>query len=219
MSTTAESRPLPRRPGPRDPERTRHFILQAAQDEFAAAGFDGARVNAIAERAGANKRMIYHYFGDKRGLYRAVLEAVYAAKRAEERGLDLDHLDPAAAITALVEFNFAYTDAHPEFIRLLNDENLHGAAHVRDSLAVRELYSPLVDLLARTLARGQAAGVFRGGIDPVQLYVTIAGLAFFYFSNNGTLSAIFDRDLRTAQARRVRREHDVELVLHALRAG
>src|SRR5215470_3142166 len=96
----------------RDPDRTREAILKAAQDEFAAKGLFGGRVNTIARQSGANKRMIYHYFGNKEGLYLATLERVYEGLRGTERTLDLAHLDPVLAIQRLVEFNFDYSRQH-----------------------------------------------------------------------------------------------------------
>ncbi len=147
----------------RDPDRTREAILAAAQDEFAAKGLFGGRVNTIARRAGANKRMIYHYFGNKDGLYLAALERVYEDLRGTERRLDLDHLEPELAIQRLVEFNFDYSRQHPELISLINSENLHRARHLSRSRKVRELHSPFVKLIGDILRRGVAKGVFRRG--------------------------------------------------------
>jgi len=201
----------------RDPDRTRTAILAAAQDEFAAKGLFGGRVNAIARRAGANKRMIYHYFGSKDGLYLAALERVYEGLRGSERKLNLDHLEPALAIKRLIEFNFDYSRRHPELISLINSENLHRARHLSRSKKVRELHSPFVKLIADILRRGAAEGVFRSGLDPVDVYITIAAVGYFYLSNNWTLSAIFGRDLGTPAANRRRKRHNVDMILHALR--
>lgn len=202
----------------RDPDRTRAAILVAAQAEFTAKGLSGGRVDEIARRARANKRMIYHYFKSKEGLYLAALERVYEDLRGTERTLDLAHLEPEAAIQRLVEFNFDYSREHPELISLLNNENLHRARHLRKSKKVRELHSPFVQLIGDILDRGVAKGVFRPGLDPVDLYVTIAAIGYFYLSNNWTLSAIFGRDLGTDAACRRRRRHNVDMILSAIRA-
>ncbi len=207
-----------KRANPRDPNRTREAILKAAQDEFAAKGLFGARVNAIARRAGANKRMIYHYFGNKDGLYLAALERVYEGLRGSERTLNLDHLEPELAIKRLVEFNFDYSRLHPEMISLINSENLHRARHLKASKKVRQLHSPFVKLIGDILRRGVAKGVFRPGLDPVEVYITIAAVGYFYLSNNWTLSAIFGRDLGTPAASRRRKRHNVDMILHALRS-
>jgi TetR/AcrR family transcriptional regulator len=202
----------------RDPERTRNAILAAAQAEFAAHGLSGARVDAIARRARANKRMIYHYFGSKAELYLAALERVYEDLRGTERTLDLARLPPETAIRRLVEFTFDYSRAHPEMISLINNENLHRARHLRRSTKVRELHSPFVQMLGEILERGVEAGVFRRGLNPIELYITIAALSYFYLSNNWTLSTIFGRDLAAAAALRRRKRHNIDMVLHAIRA-
>ena len=201
----------------RDPDRTREAILAAAQHEFASKGLSGGRVDAIARRAHANKRMIYHYFGNKDGLYLAALERMYEGLRGSERTLDLGHLEPKAAIRRLVEFTFDYSRAHPELISLINNENLHRARHLRRSKKVRELHSPFVSMIGDILKRGVAKGVFRPGLDPVDLYITIAAVGYFYLSNNWTLSAIFGRDLGTDAACRQRKRHNVDVILNAIR--
>ncbi|MGZ3320883.1 MAG: TetR/AcrR family transcriptional regulator [Xanthobacteraceae bacterium] len=202
----------------RDPDRTREAILLAAQHEFAAKGLSGGRVDEIARRAHANKRMIYHYFGNKDGLYLAALERVYEELRGTEKTLDLAHLAPTAAIQRLVEFTFDYSRRHPELISLINNENLHHARHLRKSKKVRELHSPFVQMLDDILRRGVAEGVFREGVDPVDLYITIAAVGYFYLSNNRTLSTIFGRDLGSAAACHRRKRHNVEFILNAIRA-
>jgi TetR/AcrR family transcriptional regulator len=207
-----------RRTGRRDPNKTREAILRAAQDEFAAKGLFGARVNQIAKDADANKRMIYHYFGSKEGLYLAVLERVYAGLRGEEQTLHLDHLEPQMAIRRLVEFNFDYSRAHPEMISLINNENLLRAQYLRKSKKVREMHSPFVRLVGDILKRGAAKGIFRRGLDPVEVYITIAAVGYFYLSNNWTLSAIFGRNLGSKAAVSKRRRHNVDMILSALRA-
>ena len=201
----------------RDPARTRESILATAEAEFARHGFGGGRVDRIARKARANKRMIYHYFGHKDGLYLAVLERVYAAKRAAERALEVDHRDPEAAIRILVDFNFDYCRDHPEFQLLLNDENLHRARHISRSRIVKQLYSPAVETIRAVLVEGVGRGLFRDDVDPMQLYVTIVGLPYFYFGNNATLSAIFDRALGDAPEIGRYRAHAGDVVLGYLR--
>jgi len=207
----------PARAHRRDPDRTREAILAAAQHEFAGKGLSGGRVDEIARRARANKRMIYHYFGNKDGLYLAALERVYEDLRGTERTLDLGHLSPEAAIRRLVEFTFDYSRKHPELISLINNENLHRARYLRKSKKVRELHSPFVKLIDGILRRGVAAGVFRPGLDPVDLYITIAAVGYFYLSNNRTLSVIFGRELGTDAACRKRKKHNVDVILNAIR--
>jgi AcrR family transcriptional regulator len=207
------SRPVPaaRRPR-RDAARTQQAILGAATQEFAAHGLGGARVDRIAARARTNKRMLYYYFGGKDDLFLAVLERAYEGIRADEQALHLEGVAPADAIRRLIGFTWDYFLRHPEFITLLNTENLYGARHLKRSRKIRALHSPLVALLSDVLARGARERVFRRGVDPVQLYVSIAALGYFYLSNNATLSTIFGRDLRSRAALDARLDHVVELV-------
>ena len=201
----------------RDPERTRQKILVAATQEFARYGLGGARVDRIAARAGANKRMLYYYFRDKDNLFLAALEARSAHIRAAERELQLDQVEPLEALKRLVEFTWNYFLAHPEFMTLLNSENLHKGRHVRRSRRVPQLHSPLVETLRAVLRRGERAGIFRKGVDPVQLYISIAGEGYFYLSNRYTLTQIFERDLMTRKALAARSRHNTEMILNALR--
>ena len=200
----------------RDPERTKARILAAATAEFARYGLGGARVDRIATRAGANKRMLYYYFRDKDNLFLAALEGSYSAIRAAERALDLEHLEPRVALRRLVEFTWRYFLEHPEFMTLLNSENLHKGRHVRRSRSVPTMHTPLVGLLRSLLQRGEREGVFRRGIDPVQLYISIAGEGYFYLSNRYTLSQIFGRDLMTPKALAERARHNADMILHAV---
>jgi len=201
----------------RDPERTRARILDAATAEFARYGLGGARVDRIAQRAGANKRMLYYYFGSKEALFLAALEESYAHIRNAEQDLDLELRDPREALKRLVEFTWRYFLEHPEFLTLLNSENLHRGRHVQRSKRVRELHSPLVETLRAILRRGEREGYFRGGVDPVQLYISIAGEGYFYLSNRYTLSRIFDRDLMAPRALAGRARHITQTILNSVR--
>jgi AcrR family transcriptional regulator len=196
---------------------TRQRILDAALAEFAEKGLAGSRVDEIAARAGANKRMLYAHFGSKEELWLTVLEGAYAAKREEERAVAVEHLPPAEAMARLVSFNLRYTARHPEFVALLNQENLHRAAYLRRSEDVPALYSPLVEALRGVLARGAAAGVFRTAVDPMQLYISVLALGHFYVANRHTLSTIFGRPLDTEAAIAAREAHITEVVLGYLR--
>ena len=203
-------RPEPRA---RDADRSQKEILDAALAEFAAHGLGGARMDRIAERAGVNKRLIYYYFEHKESLFLAVLEQAYEQIRSEERRLSLSEVEPTEAIRRLISFTWHYYLAHPEFLTLLNSENLHRARHLKQSTKIRSMHSPLVQTIADVLDRGHKAGVFRAGVDPVQLYISIAALSYFYLGNCHTLSTIFDRDLLSTKAKVERLSHMTELVL------
>ena len=200
----------------RDPEGMRLRILEAAKAEFAAHGLAGARVDSIAKQAGANKRMLYYHVGKKDVLYLAVLEGAYEKIRVEERGLDLEHLDPPRAIERLISFTWNYFIRNPEFLALLNTENLARARHLKRSTKVKSMHSPFVEMIRTVVTRGVQSGDFPVAVDPVQLYISIAALSFFYLSNSATLSVIFGRDLLKKEARGERLEHMVALVLAAL---
>jgi AcrR family transcriptional regulator len=197
----------------RDAQRSQAAILASAREEFAAFGLGGGRMDRIAQRAGLNKRLIYYYFTDKDQLFQSVLEQTYRDIREAEQKLKLQELEPALAMRRLVEFTWNYYLKHPEFLTLLNSANLHRGRHLQSSQQARTLNSPLVEMLAELLERGRKDGSFRGGIDPVQLYVSIAGLAYFYLSNNATLSAIFDRDLMSPKAKNERLSHMCDVIL------
>ncbi len=145
--------------------------------------------------------MVYYYFGSKEGLFCAALEAAYLALQRAERSVRLEALAPARALDRFCRFVWRYYFEHPEFIGLVNTENLHRAVHLRRLPRLAQLVSPVVELLRRLLARGVHAGVFRQGIDPVELYVAIAALGYFYLSNSATLSAVLGRDLRAPRNR------------------
>lgn len=197
----------------RDADRSQKDILDAALVEFAGHGLSGARMDRIAERAAVNKRLIYYYFESKERLFVAVLERAYEGIRGEERQLNLAQVEPIEAIRRLIAFTWNYYIAHPEFLTLLNSENLHRARHLRQSAKVRSMHSPLVQTIADVLERGHKSGLFRAGVDPVQLYISIAGLSYFYLGNSHTLSTIFDRDLLATKAKVERLSHMTDLVL------
>jgi AcrR family transcriptional regulator len=182
-------------PPKRDPDATRQRILAAAIKEFAAEGYSGARVEAICKRARANPRMIYHYFGDKDGLYVTVLEHVLGELRREELKLEVDHVAPLTGMLQLFNFVHAHFGAHPELIPLLSGENLLRARFLRRSAKAPIVASPLIELIAKLLERGVKEGDFRAGIDPLQLYVNMVALSYFHRSNAHTLSVLFRTDL------------------------
>ncbi len=197
----------------RDAERSQATILQAALDEFSEHGLGGARMDRMAERAGLNKRLIYYYFGDKDSLFQTVLERSYQDIRLAEHELHLEDLPPLTALKRLVEFTWTYYLDHPEFLTLLNSANLHKARHLSQPERAQALNSPLVEMLARILERGREEGSLRGGIDPIQLYISIAGLAYFYLSNSHTLGTIFGRNLLSARAQNERLSHMCDVII------
>jgi AcrR family transcriptional regulator len=204
---------VPARNGRRDPARNQERILGAATEEFSRFGLGGARVDRIAARAGANKRMLYYYYGNKEALFLAVLESRYAHIRRAEQGLHLGDLDPVEGVQRLIAFTWNYYLKHPEFLTLLNSENLHRARHLKRSDQIAAMHSPLIATLTDLLERGARNKQFRNDVDPVQLYISIAALGYFYLSNRHTLSTIFERDLLAARSKSERLKHMTALVL------
>ncbi|MEI7494652.1 MAG: TetR/AcrR family transcriptional regulator [Betaproteobacteria bacterium] len=207
----------PAKPVTRDPDKSRANILQAARTEFASSGLGGARVDQIAKMAGINKRMLYHYFGNKDDLFCAVLEANYAHKRDSERALALEQEEPVEAIRKLIALTWDYYLKHPEFLTLLNSANLHQAVHIKKSREIRKMHTPFVSMIKSVLDKGASQKVFKKDVDPAQLYITIAGLSYFYLSNQYTLSAIFGRNLLAPSARKERLAHMTDVVLSYLK--
>lgn len=207
---------IPASTRPRDPQKTKAAILRAARVEFCEQGFNGARVDAIAARAKANKRLLYHYYGNKEALYLAVLLDAYQEIRRGERQLHLDQHNPLEAMDRLVRFTFRHFLANPWFPRLLSNENLQNARFLKQLPDIPALHSPLVGQLRALVERGGKSGVFRSDVDPVQLYISIAGLGYFYVSNIHTLSVIFDRDLAQFAMVQEREAHAVRMILDYL---
>ncbi|MFN7598225.1 MAG: TetR/AcrR family transcriptional regulator [Cereibacter sp.] len=206
------------KPRTRDAEATKARILDAAKREFAKNGLGGARVDVIAEKARANKRMIYHYFESKEGLFQTILENAYVDIRIAEQKMNLDHLAPKEALERLVRFTWDYYLKNPEFITLVNSENLHRAKHLKKSEVVKVYSRKFVSMVATILDRGVSAGVFRPGVDPVQLNITIAAIGYYYLTNRFTGSIVFERDLMAKEALEERLRFNIDTILRLVAA-
>ena len=200
----------------RDPGETQRRIMAAAKVEFSKNGLGGARVDVIAARAKANKRMMYHYFGNKEKLFQLVLEEAYGEFREAEAMLALDAEEPTVALRKLVTFNWSYFLANPEFITLVNSENLHKARHIKGSKVMQELSRPFVGRMAQLLQRGVDAGQFRKDLDAVQVTITIASVAYYYLTNRFTAAIVFERDMMTEAALKARLEFNISSILHII---
>jgi AcrR family transcriptional regulator len=200
-----------------DPERTMADILVAATREFSEKGLAGARIDVIAEAMRTSKRMIYYYFGSKEGLYIAVLEEAYRRIRSVEADLQLDDLTPEDALRKLVGFTVDYQLANPEFVRLVMNENIHRGEYLAQSKAIQKLNVPAISEVRKLYERGVKAGVFRAGIDAVDLHMSISALSVFNVANRHTFSLIFKRDLESPAAIVARRDSIVEMVVRFVR--
>lgn len=195
MKTTATPPSSARR---RDAAATRTHILDAARASFARDGFSGARVERIAANAGTNVQMLYRYFGNKNGLYRAVLEDTYTHIRTLEQGLDLTAAPPLEGLRRLVEFTFDYMNDTPEFVAIIRNENMSGATFARDMPEIRTRAQPLMDMIEVLLERGVAAGIFTIRPPAMDLYLTILALCITHVAQRETLSVLFAQDLGDA---------------------
>ena len=197
----------------RNPQASRARILEAARIEFVSHGLSGGRVDRIAEKSGVTKNLIYHYFGSKDALYLQVLERIYANLREHQQDHDLRDLPPVEGMKRLVSNTFDHFAATPDLIRLMSIENIHYAQHLKRSGATKSLYGGLLDTIRILLKRGQDERAFRADVDAVDLYLSISGLAYFFLSNQHTLSWLLDRDLAAPRRVLKRRAHVVEMVL------
>ena len=204
---------------PKAPVANRARILKAALDEFAARGFKGASMDAIAARTHTTRALINYYFGGKEQLYIAVLEQVYAEIREAEGLLELDHLKPEAAVRRIVQFTFDYYLDHEGFVRLVVAENQAKGRHLKKSAAMRALNRPIIDTLGGVIARGQADGSFRPGIDPVDVHMMIAALGMFNVTNRYTFAAIFQREMGARGDVARRRDMITDVILSYLTRG
>ncbi len=200
----------------RDPVATQNRILKAAKREFAQKGLGGARFDVVAEKAKSNKRMIYHYFGSKEQLFQKVVEDSYLDIRAAEKKLNLDSLEPKEAVEALVRFTWNYYLKNPEFLTLVNSENLHRAVHLKKSVAIKSAQKSMVTLMEGILQRGVEQGVFRAGVDAEQLVITIAAVNYYYFNNKYTGAILFDRNFMDADSLQQRLDFNVETIMRIL---
>lgn len=201
----------------RDREKTRQEILDIAFAEFAEKGFSGGNTDTIAQRANVTKRLVFYYFRSKEELFIAVLEMAYERIRKSEEHLRLDELAPRAAIRKLVEFTFDFDNAHPEFVRLVTIENIHRARHLRRSRKVKSINRPIIQQISRVLARGEKEKVFRKGIDPVELHMTLSALCIFSVANRHTFESLFDYDMTSRTARTQRKREIDELLWRYVR--
>ena len=212
MDDAEAAAPLSEPTRKRNSERTRAALMKAALKEFSQHGFSGARIDRIAKSAKCNIRMLYHYFGDKKGLYVAVLEAAYADIRQKEAALSIDPEKPLEGMMELMTFTFAYFQDNPMFEGLLRAENMMQGKFVSRSKPVPEAATSLKQTIRTLIESGQAKGLFRDGLDPIHIYVTITALSRFHLANAYSMSAVLGVDLRDKAWRADRLAHCRQLL-------
>ena len=201
-----------------DPERTKANIMEVAAAEFGEKGLAGARIDEIAAATQTSKRMIYYYFGSKEGLYLAVLEESYRKVREIESELHLQDLEPEQALRRLVAFTFDHHLNHENYIRLVMSENINRGVFLAQSKHIQELNVPAIAAISNLYERGLRSGVFRPGLDPVDIHASISALSFFNVSNRHTFGLIFKVDTRSPAYIAHRRDNVIEMVLRFMRA-
>jgi TetR/AcrR family transcriptional regulator len=211
--TTDEGKKVPR---PRNAALTRERILRVATKEFAARGYDGARIETIVTRSKISKNLVYHYFDSKEALFVEVMERAYGGMREKQGELETSGEDPVSDMRELVVKTTGHLMSNPEYLQLLATENMHKAAHIRKSPTISSMFNPLRKLLAETLQNGKAAGVFRQDADWVDLYVSISGMASYFVTNRYTLSYVLDVDLGAPERAQRRAKHVADMVMSYL---
>lgn len=184
-------------------------LIDIATEEFVEKGLAGARIDEIAGKS--TKRKIYYYFGGKDELYRTVLERAYQRVRSSENKVDIETGSAIDALRRLIEHDVHYHSEHPELVRLVMNENIHRAAHLRQIEGIQESNRDVIELLAALVARGEAEGSFRPGIDPIELHMNMTALAFYNVSNQFTFSHNFGVDMTSNEAvdRRAKQVGDI----------
>ncbi len=221
MKVSAQPKPPRRGTGVRDAaaQATRKAILKAATKVFARYGYDGGSVEKISKAAKSYDRMIYYYFGSKEGLFIAVLEEIYRAMDDAESAIALDAQRPVETLTAVIRFVHGYYRKNPEFVTLLNTENLHKGRHISKSLRAGEYSSHAINVIREVLASGIAQGLFRPDVAARDVYLLIASTGYFYMSNRHTLTAFLGEPLETADAVARWEAFAIDTVLRAVDAG
>jgi AcrR family transcriptional regulator len=218
MAATKRKRSADKPGRTQDPEGTKQDIIEIASEEFALNGLSGARIDEIAARTRSSKRMIYYYFGDKEGLYLSALENAYRVVRDGESKLDVAGLKPVEALKRLVEFTFDHHHQHEPFIRMVMIENIHHGSYLERSKVIRQLNLSAIETIKTVYNRGVADGVFRKGLDPIELHWQVSALCFFNVSNRATFSKIFGRDFGSPRALASLRSNAVEMIVRYVRA-
>lgn len=200
-------------------QATRDSILKAATKVFAKYGYDGGSVEKISKAAKSFDRMIYYYFGSKEGLFIAVLEGIYRRMDEAEASIELDATRPVESLTAVIRFVLGYYRKNPEFVTLLNSENLHKGRHIAKSLRAREYSSQAIAIIQQLLTSGVQQGLFRADVAARDLYLLIASTGYFYTSNRHTLTAFLGEPLETPEAVSHWEDFVIETVLRTVDAG
>lgn len=204
--------------GPQNPELTRKRLLRAATIEFSTRGLSGARIVRIAKNAGTNVQAIYYHFGNKEQLYAATVEAIFSPESFDVLAAELVTLDPEGVILRLIEFMLGqYLDHTTAYALLVDERQVQTAAHLKKIAGVQKIFSRLLSQIDHALKQGAEAGVFRPGLDPARVFMTVTSLTGNYIHKIHTHSALFGRDFASDAEFGGWCEHISSLILAGLR--
>lgn len=173
----------------------RRALLDAGKTEFANFGYDGARLERIAAKAGCAKRMLYYYFGNKKDVYLAVIEQSYSDIRESEEQLNLDALEPLQALHALAQKSFEYHEQNQEFTRLVLQENFQGGEMLGQISKTELLRKAALEPIERIVQRGVAQGLFKDQLNAVDVHYLISALSGFRVDHAATWHSLLQVDL------------------------
>lgn len=186
-----------------DPKTVKTNILNIARKEIVKHGLAGSSINEIAQKSDTSKRMIYYYFKDKEGLYKAVLESTYESIRNSEKKIEVDKLNPIEALEKLIKFTIKHHMSNPDFIRLIMIENIHDSKYMKESEIIKELNAPAINRIEQIYEKGLNSGDFRTGLNPIEIHWQISALSFFNVSNNSSFSTAFGKELNSKESKKI----------------
>jgi TetR/AcrR family transcriptional regulator len=199
------------------PEQSRKAILDAASVEFATAGYDGARIDAIAKSAKVNKALLYYYFHDKEALYGAVLDDNFRGLLDQlVRILDTEK-SAGYKMLAYALTHFDYVTSHPHYRRLVQHEMMRAGAgnSVHFPRLVETFFRPLLRRVVETIEEGIRRGEFRR-VQPMHFVNSMIAVVVFYFTSVPVVKAVTGRDPLSLEALAVRREAMLDFIGGAL---
>ncbi len=190
---------------------TQRRILDAATEVFAAKGFDGARMKAIALRAGVNPALLHHYFVDKETLHERVIERGLQALSARGLSVLQKKHSPQQAIERWIEVVTDLFHENRALIAIIHRESAAGGPRIKS--LVRKTLAPVADAVVAYLRAGQADGAFRRDLEPRDLVISAMGMISHYFHEWQTIHALWPDETLSGEAVARRKREVTKLLL------